>query len=114
MPLLLFVVVLAVLAVAVAGVALGAPATTTLSTEVVAPAGSALSETYQMTAADLGGFGGEDTPSISSPSVIVEAMDTGKVLYSKKANTRRAMASTTKIMTAILVLESGVDLDSPR
>ena len=39
-------------------------------------------------------------------------MDTGKVLYEQKADTRRAMASTTKIMTAILVLESGVDLDS--
>ena len=34
------------------------------------------------------------------------------MLYERKAHTRRPMASTTKIMTAILVLESGVDLDS--
>jgi D-alanyl-D-alanine carboxypeptidase (penicillin-binding protein 5/6) len=111
LPLLLFVVVVAVLAVVVAGVALGAPTTTTLSTERATPAGSALSESYKMTAADLGGFGGE-APSLSSPAAIVETMDTGKVLYAKKAATRRAMASTTKIMTAILVLESGVDLDA--
>ena len=111
LPLLLFVVVVAVIAVVVVGVALGAPTTTTLSTEPGAPAGSAVSESYKMTAADLGGFGGE-APTLSSPAAIVETMDAGKVLYAKKADTRRAMASTTKIMTAILVLESGVDLDS--
>lgn len=111
MPLFLFVVVVAVLAVVVAGVALGAPTTTTLTAERTAAAGSILSESYKWTAADLGGFGGE-APSLSSPAAIVETMDTGKVLYAKKADARRAMASTTKIMTAILVLESGVDLDS--
>ena len=111
MPLLLFVVLVAVVALVVAGVALGAPTTTTLTTKTVTPAGSALSESYKLTAADLGGFGG-DAPSLSSPVAIVETMDTGKVLYAKKADARRAMASTTKIMTAILVLESDVDLDS--
>ena len=40
-------------------------------------------------------------------------MDTGKVLYERNAHMRRPMASTTKIMTAILVLESGVDLSTP-
>jgi serine-type D-Ala-D-Ala carboxypeptidase (penicillin-binding protein 5/6) len=111
LPLLLFVAVVAVVALVVASVALGAPTATTLSTKPATPAGSALSESYKLTAADLGGFGG-DAPSLSSPAAIVETMDTGKVLYAKKADTRRAMASTTKIMTAILVLESGVDLDS--
>lgn len=33
--------------------------------------------------------------------------DSGRVLYQKKANTKAAMASTTKIMTALLALESG-------
>lgn len=110
MPLLLFVMVLTVVAVVVAGVAMGAPTTTTLAVDATTAA-ERLSESYKLTAADLGGFGGEE-PSISSPSAVVVTMDTGKVLYEKKAHTRRPMASTTKIMTAVLVLESGVDLDS--
>jgi D-alanyl-D-alanine carboxypeptidase (penicillin-binding protein 5/6) len=103
--------VLAVVGVTIGGVASGASTGTTLSVDVPASAASRLSQTYKMTAADLGGFGGK-TPSISSPAAIVETMDTGKVLYENKARTRRPMASTTKIMTAILVLESGVDPDS--
>jgi D-alanyl-D-alanine carboxypeptidase (penicillin-binding protein 5/6) len=39
-------------------------------------------------------------------------MDTGKVLFEHDAHIHRPMASTTKIMTATLILESGEDLDT--
>ena len=102
--------VLAVVGCVLAGVALGTT-TTTLSPVTTPASADPLSESFKVTAADLGGFEGE-APEITTPSAIVETMDTGKVLYERKAHTRRAMASTTKIMTAILVLESGVDLNS--
>ncbi len=44
-------------------------------------------------------------PSVSAKSAILVEQDTGHILFSKKANYERPMASTTKIMTAILVLE---------
>ncbi len=43
-------------------------------------------------------------------SVLIEA-DSGRVIWGKNENTRLPMASTTKIMTTVLALESG-DLDS--
>jgi len=46
-------------------------------------------------------------PKISSVSGIVIDRLTGRVLYEKRAYTERPMASTTKIMTAILALERG-------
>jgi D-alanyl-D-alanine carboxypeptidase (penicillin-binding protein 5/6) len=100
----LFVAVVVAVALVVAGAALGSTTTT------LEPAGPQTT-TFRLTAADFGGFGGE-APDVDSPAAIVETMDTGKVLYEHNAYKRRAMASTTKIMTAILVLESGVDLDS--
>lgn len=51
-----------------------------------------------------------DDISVSAASAIVIEAETGTVLYSKKPDERRAMASTTKIMTAILTIEAG-DLD---
>jgi D-alanyl-D-alanine carboxypeptidase len=62
-------------------------------------------EVFAVKASTLGDFSSA-VPSISSPEAIVVSMSTGRVLYSKKADTRRPMASTTKIMTAILSLES--------
>ena len=47
---------------------------------------------------------------IESPSVILIHNDTGKVLYSKETNKKMYPASTAKIMTALLVLESDVAL----
>lgn len=41
-------------------------------------------------------------------------LDTGKVLYEKNADKKIYPASTTKIMTAILVLENVEDLDGPQ
>ncbi len=45
-------------------------------------------------------------PGVSAASAVLIEADTGRVLFEKDAHTRRSMASTTKIMTAMLVLES--------
>lgn len=44
---------------------------------------------------------------ITAESAILINADTGEVLYEKNSDEKRAMASTTKIMTAILTLEAG-------
>lgn len=44
-------------------------------------------------------------PEIAAKSAIAVEVDTGTVVYSRDASTRRAIASTTKLMTALLVLE---------
>lgn len=46
---------------------------------------------------------------ISAKSAVVICAETGEVVYSKNMNQCLSMASTTKIMTAILALEYGVD-----
>ncbi len=45
-------------------------------------------------------------PNISASGAIVVNADTGEILFSQNANMRLPMASTTKIMTAILLLEN--------
>lgn len=49
---------------------------------------------------------GEEPDLYAMSAVLVDA-DTGRVLYGKNADTPMAMASTTKIMTCIMVLEKG-------
>jgi D-alanyl-D-alanine carboxypeptidase (penicillin-binding protein 5/6) len=46
-------------------------------------------------------------PGVSAKSAVVIDADTGRVLYDLNAHQRRAPASTTKIMTAILTIENG-------
>lgn len=48
----------------------------------------------------------EKLPKINSRAVLVFDRDSKRVLYEKNGYTKRAMASTTKIMTAIVVLEN--------
>lgn len=48
-----------------------------------------------------------DEPSVSAYSAILINANTNEVIYSKDAEQTRSMASTTKIMTAILAIESG-------
>lgn len=50
-------------------------------------------------------------PDCSAKSAVLIEAETGTVLYAKDIHTQRAMASTTKIMTAILTIEAG-DLDT--
>lgn len=52
----------------------------------------------------------EGTFGVSAASAVLINADTGSVLYEKNAYEQRAMASTTKIMTALLTAEAG-DLD---
>jgi D-alanyl-D-alanine carboxypeptidase (penicillin-binding protein 5/6) len=47
-----------------------------------------------------------EEPTINSKSAIIYDRTTKKVIWGKNENTKRAMASTTKIMTAIVVLEN--------
>ena len=44
---------------------------------------------------------------VPSNNAILMDQDTGRILYSKNINQRRLIASTTKIMTAIIAIESG-------
>lgn len=46
-------------------------------------------------------------PKLDATNAIVMDMKTGRVLYEKHAYVKKAMASTTKIMTAIITLEKG-------
>lgn len=49
-------------------------------------------------------------PKISAGAAVVIDTVSGRILYEKNAHSRRAMASTTKMMTAIVAIENG-DLD---
>lgn len=49
---------------------------------------------------------------VSARAACLIDADSGRVLYGKSENTRLPMASTTKIMTAILALESGIPLST--
>ena len=51
-------------------------------------------------------FAESSTPTTYSPACILMDADSGKILYSKNANSKMYPASTTKIMTAILTLEN--------
>lgn len=46
-------------------------------------------------------------PSVSAVSAILMNADTGEILYEKNAHEKRAIASTTKILTALLTILSG-------
>ena len=49
----------------------------------------------------------EEAPGIQAAAAILVDAETGQVLYARNANARRPIASTTKIMSALLVLERG-------
>ena len=49
----------------------------------------------------------ETTPTVEATAAILMDAETGRVLWGKNANEPMAMASTTKIMTAVLAIESG-------
>ena len=49
----------------------------------------------------------EGAPKISAAGAVLMDGDTGRVLYEKDSHTRRPIASTTKLMTALVALESG-------
>lgn len=49
----------------------------------------------------------EGTPKVSAASAVLADGETGRVLWEKDSRTRRPIASTTKLMTALAALESG-------
>jgi len=51
--------------------------------------------------------GRDDAPQVTAAAAILVDAETGEVLYAKHPDERRPIASTTKIMTALLVLERG-------
>lgn len=53
------------------------------------------------------------TPGVSAQSAILISADDGQVLYEHNAHQQLAMASTTKIMTALLTLEEAARSDDP-
>ncbi|MCI8478251.1 MAG: D-alanyl-D-alanine carboxypeptidase [Oscillospiraceae bacterium] len=53
----------------------------------------------------------EGPPSISAASAILVDADSGRVLYEHNANQERLIASITKLMTALVAVESTPDLD---
>ena len=50
-------------------------------------------------------------PGVSAASAVLADGDSGRVLFEKDGHTRRPIASITKLMTALVALESGHDLD---
>lgn len=50
-------------------------------------------------------------PALSAPSAMLADLDTGQVLYARDADSERPIASLTKIMTALLVLERSTPTD---
>lgn len=62
-------------------------------------------------AADWSAFGEGDAPTLNATEAMVADGD-GTLLFTRDATTSMPMASTTKIMTAVVALESGVSLDT--
>ena len=56
-------------------------------------------------------FAVENEPQVSAKAAVVIEAGTGRVVFGKNENAKLPMASTTKIMSVLLTLESG-DLDS--
>lgn len=52
-------------------------------------------------------------PKLGEAQCAIVEDSSGNVLYEKNADTRMPMASITKVMTAMVALDSGVDLDTP-
>ena len=52
-----------------------------------------------------------EAPAVSAASVVLMDGDSGRVLYEKDSHTRRLIASTTKLMTALVAVESTPDLE---
>ena len=53
----------------------------------------------------------DQPPRLSAASAVLVDLDSGEVLFDRAGGRRRPIASTTKIMTALLVLESATPLD---
>ena len=85
-----------------------ASATTSTTTSTTKPVTAEINENaVDDTVQTATEFNEDGTPKITAGSAVVMDCDTGMVLYGYNENNQMPMASTTKIMTCILALESG-------
>ena len=54
---------------------------------------------------------GAEAPAVSAASAVLMDAESGRLLYDKDAHTRRLIASTTKLMTALVTVEAVEDLE---
>lgn len=54
---------------------------------------------------------GAEAPAVSAASAVLMDAESGRILYEKDAHTRRLIASTTKLMTALVAVEAVEDLE---
>jgi D-alanyl-D-alanine carboxypeptidase (penicillin-binding protein 5/6) len=96
-----------------AAILLALAALTFLLTSAAAPLGALCAESTlpPITVTATFPSGDPKPPELTSRAALVMDADSGQVLFAKNPDERLPMASTTKIMTAILILES-LDLDT--
>jgi D-alanyl-D-alanine endopeptidase (penicillin-binding protein 7) len=56
---------------------------------------------------------GQEVPDVRAEAAIIYSPETRQVLWASNPDVERSIASITKVMTAIVVLESGIDLAAP-
>jgi D-alanyl-D-alanine endopeptidase (penicillin-binding protein 7) len=86
----------------------GATADTAVSSAPAKSSGSAASPSASPAKAPRLGI---DVPDVRSNAALILDEDTREVLYSKKADVAAPIASITKLMTALVVLDAGLPLD---
>ena len=103
-------VIFSVLVVCLPAPSFAAAATTTSTTTTTLPAAPSATSVPSTAVAPSVSVGGTDTigapPSIKGKAAILIDESDGRVIYAYNADARRAMASTTKIMTGILSIET--------
>jgi serine-type D-Ala-D-Ala carboxypeptidase (penicillin-binding protein 5/6) len=105
-PALVVLVALLVLVMALGGVALGGTTTTLpAATTTLVPSVSTTSSTAPASLNTIAS-GLSQAPTLSAAAAILIDADSGRVIYSRNADAQRQIASTTKIMTCLIALES--------
>ncbi len=83
------------------------PATKAVSHHRIIPASTTAEDEEVPRAVDLGPVDPSRPPNVTARSVMLIDARTGEVLYEKDADARRPIASTTKLITALIIAESG-------
>jgi D-alanyl-D-alanine endopeptidase (penicillin-binding protein 7) len=67
----------------------------------------------RLTISDSGDAAGPDDLALRSAAALVISQDDGQLLYAKNTDAVMPIASITKLMTAMVILDSGLSLDEP-
>jgi D-alanyl-D-alanine endopeptidase (penicillin-binding protein 7) len=67
----------------------------------------------RLTISDSGDAAGQEDLALRSAAALVISQDDGQLLYAKNTDAVMPIASITKLMTAMVILDSGVSLDEP-